>query len=143
MPLRDLVPDAYQERDLDSVVARPMNARQLIAMDVAVSVVYTAVLLATAIQPGRPAVPRVPLSVAIPLTLLIGLTPAGSGQPGVAPAFTPDLDVPIRSTSFQYAIPGFGGYPNNPGFNGGLSVTDNPSDWFMPLFFGVSAAADD
>jgi type II secretory pathway component GspD/PulD (secretin)/tetratricopeptide (TPR) repeat protein len=44
----------------------------------------------------------------------VGLTPAGS--------FTPDLDVPIRSTSFQYAIPGFGNYPNNPGFNGGLSL---------------------
>ncbi|MBY0514827.1 MAG: hypothetical protein K2P78_13050, partial [Gemmataceae bacterium] len=44
----------------------------------------------------------------------VGLTPAGS--------FTPDLDVPIRSTSFQYAIPGFGGYPNNPGFNGGVSL---------------------
>jgi type II secretory pathway component GspD/PulD (secretin) len=44
----------------------------------------------------------------------VGLTPAGS--------FTPDLDVPIRSTSFNYAIPGFGGYPNNPGFNGGVSL---------------------
>ena len=44
----------------------------------------------------------------------VGLTPAGS--------FTPDLDVPLRSTSFPYAIPGFGGYPNNPGFNGGVSL---------------------
>ena len=44
----------------------------------------------------------------------LGLTPAGT--------FTPDLDVPIRSTSFNYAIPGFGGYPNNPGNNGGLSL---------------------
>jgi type II secretory pathway component GspD/PulD (secretin) len=44
----------------------------------------------------------------------IGLTPAGS--------FTPDLDVPIRATSFNYAIPGFGGYPNAPGMNGGLSL---------------------
>jgi tetratricopeptide (TPR) repeat protein len=44
----------------------------------------------------------------------VGLTPAGT--------FTPDLDVPIRSTSFQYAIPGFGGYPNNPGNNGGVSL---------------------
>jgi type II secretory pathway component GspD/PulD (secretin) len=43
-----------------------------------------------------------------------GLTPAGT--------FTPDLDVPIRATSFQYAIPGFGGYPNNPGANGGVSL---------------------
>ena len=44
----------------------------------------------------------------------VGLTPAGT--------FTGDLDVPIRSTSFNYAIPGFGGYPNNPGNNGGLSL---------------------
>lgn len=44
----------------------------------------------------------------------VGLTPAGS--------FTPDLGVPIRSSSFNYAIPEFGGYPNNPGFDGGLSL---------------------
>jgi len=44
----------------------------------------------------------------------VGLTPAGT--------FTPDLNVPVRSTSFNYAIPGFGNYPNNPGANGGLSL---------------------
>ena len=44
----------------------------------------------------------------------VGLQPAG--------VFTPDLDVPIKSTSFQYAIPGFGGYPNNPGNDGGVSL---------------------
>ncbi len=44
----------------------------------------------------------------------VGLTPAGT--------FTPDLDVPLRATSFNYAIPGFGGYPNNPGANGGVSL---------------------
>ena len=44
----------------------------------------------------------------------VGLTPAGS--------FTPDLDVPIRATSFNRAIPGFGGFPNNPGNNGGISL---------------------
>jgi hypothetical protein len=44
----------------------------------------------------------------------VGLTPAGT--------FTPDLDVPIRATSFQRAIPGFGNYPNNPGSNGGVSL---------------------
>jgi type II secretory pathway component GspD/PulD (secretin) len=54
---------------------------------------------------------------------VIGLTPAGSGTgPGVSPSFTPDLDVPIRATSFQYAIPGFGGFPNAPGLNGGVSL---------------------
>ena len=44
----------------------------------------------------------------------VGLTPAGT--------FTPDLDVPIRATSFQRAIPGFGNYPNTPGNNGGISL---------------------
>jgi tetratricopeptide (TPR) repeat protein len=45
---------------------------------------------------------------------VVGLTPAGS--------FTPDLNVPIRATSFQRAIPPFGGYPNSPGANGGVSL---------------------
>ena len=44
----------------------------------------------------------------------VGLTPAGT--------FTPDLDVPIRTTTFNRAIPGFGNYPNAPGNNGGLSL---------------------
>ncbi|MBX9585209.1 MAG: type II and III secretion system protein, partial [Gemmataceae bacterium] len=53
----------------------------------------------------------------------VGIQPAGAGSgAGVRPVFTPDLDVPFRSTSFNYAIPGFGGYPNNPGFNGGVSL---------------------
>jgi type II secretory pathway component GspD/PulD (secretin) len=44
----------------------------------------------------------------------VGLTPAGS--------FTPDLNVPITNDSFQRAIPPFGGYPNSPGNDGGLSL---------------------
>jgi type II secretory pathway component GspD/PulD (secretin) len=44
----------------------------------------------------------------------VGLTPAGS--------FTPDLDVPIRATSFNRAVPAFGNFPNNPGNNGGISL---------------------
>jgi len=44
----------------------------------------------------------------------VGLTPAGT--------LTPDLSIPIAATSFQYAIPPFGGYPNQPGNNGGLSL---------------------
>src|SRR5262249_26088511 len=53
-----------------------------------------------------------------PTGSLAGLNPATNGSPGV---FTSDLDIPIRSSSFQYAIPPFA-YPNNPGFNGGLSL---------------------
>ncbi|MBX9622690.1 MAG: hypothetical protein K2X82_02640, partial [Gemmataceae bacterium] len=55
----------------------------------------------------------------------VGLQPAGVGSSsGVTqtPVFTPDLDVPFRATSFNRAIPGFGGYPNTPGFNGGVSL---------------------
>jgi hypothetical protein len=44
----------------------------------------------------------------------VGLTPAGT--------FTPDLDVPIRPRNFQMAVPPFGGYPNMPGQNGGISL---------------------
>jgi hypothetical protein len=44
----------------------------------------------------------------------VGLTPAGT--------FTPDLNVPIRNSSFQMAIPPFGGYPNSPGSDGGVSL---------------------
>lgn len=48
-----------------------------------------------------------------PNSFVSGITPAGN--------FTSDLDIPIRSSSFQYAIPPFA-YPNNPGFDGGLSL---------------------
>lgn len=44
----------------------------------------------------------------------VGLTPAGT--------FTGDLDVPIRPNNFNRAIPPFGGYPNTPGDNGGISL---------------------
>src|SRR5262249_54038344 len=44
----------------------------------------------------------------------VGLTPAGT--------FTGDLDVPIRPQTFQMAVPPFGGYPNTPGQNGGISL---------------------
>jgi type II secretory pathway component GspD/PulD (secretin)/tetratricopeptide (TPR) repeat protein len=54
-----------------------------------------------------------------PNRFIAGLNPAGSqGAPG---SFTSDLDIPIRSSSFQYSIPPFA-YPNNPGFDGGLSL---------------------
>jgi type II secretory pathway component GspD/PulD (secretin) len=53
-----------------------------------------------------------------PNRMIAGLSPAGNGGPG---NFTSDLDIPIRSSSFQYGIPPFA-YPNNPGFDGGLSM---------------------
>jgi type II secretory pathway component GspD/PulD (secretin) len=53
-----------------------------------------------------------------PTRFVSGLSPASNGSPGT---FTSDLDIPIRNSSFQYAIPPFA-YPNNPGFNGGLSM---------------------
>ncbi|WP_162659662.1 type II secretion system protein GspD [Tuwongella immobilis] len=46
--------------------------------------------------------------------IITGLTPAGT--------LTDNLDIPIRATSFGRAIPPFGGYPNSPGDNGGLSL---------------------
>jgi type II secretory pathway component GspD/PulD (secretin)/tetratricopeptide (TPR) repeat protein len=46
--------------------------------------------------------------------VIAGLTPAGN--------FTNNLDIPIHSTSFQYAIPPFGNYPNSPGADGGLGL---------------------
>jgi type II secretory pathway component GspD/PulD (secretin) len=58
-----------------------------------------------------------------PSRFLAGIRPGGliGPQAGNTGSFTGDLDIPIRSSSFQYAIPPFA-YPNNPGFNGGLSM---------------------
>lgn len=49
-----------------------------------------------------------------PRNVIAGITPAGT--------FTSDLDIPLRSQSFNMAIPPFGGFPNQPGMNGGLSL---------------------
>src|SRR5262249_54456730 len=43
----------------------------------------------------------------------------GLQAPGVP---TPDPDVPVRATSFGPAIPPFGGFPNAPGADGGISL---------------------
>jgi type II secretory pathway component GspD/PulD (secretin)/tetratricopeptide (TPR) repeat protein len=57
-----------------------------------------------------------------PTRFVTGLLPTSNAQNiGQTGQFTSDLDVPIRNSSFQYAIPPFA-YPNNPGFNGGLSM---------------------
>ena len=53
-----------------------------------------------------------------PGRFIAGLNPASNGNPGT---FTSDLDVPLKSSSFQYAIPPFA-YPNAAGFDGGLSL---------------------
>ena len=47
-------------------------------------------------------------------SVVFGLTPAGTP--------TSDLNIPISSSSFAQAIPPFGGYPNIPGADGGLSM---------------------
>ena len=49
--------------------------------------------------------------------VIVGYNPAGGG-------FTPDLNIPIRSTSYPLSAPQFGGYTDtlSPTLNGGLSV---------------------
>jgi type II secretory pathway component GspD/PulD (secretin) len=56
-------------------------------------------------------------------SVIAGLQPAGSGgaTQGIN-GLTSDLHVPINSSSFGMAIPPFGGFPNIPGANGGLSM---------------------
>ncbi len=50
-----------------------------------------------------------------PNNFVSGLTPAG--------VFTPDLNIPIRSNSFEFTAPPFGGFPNTIGTgNGGLAL---------------------
>ena len=49
-----------------------------------------------------------------PDTFWSGLTPAGT--------FTPDLGVPIRPSSFAFALPPFGGYPGTLGADGGIGI---------------------
>ena len=43
-----------------------------------------------------------------------GLTPAGT--------LTPDLGIPIKSSSFDFSVPPFGGYPGTLGADGGISL---------------------
>jgi type II secretory pathway component GspD/PulD (secretin) len=55
---------------------------------------------------------------------IIGLQPGSSGgtNSSANSLFTSDLAVPITNSSFQYAIPPFGGYPAIPGADGGISM---------------------
>jgi type II secretory pathway component GspD/PulD (secretin) len=49
-----------------------------------------------------------------PNNFVTGLTPAGS--------FTQDLNIPIKTSSYEMAVPPFGAYPGLPGGNGGISL---------------------
>jgi type II secretory pathway component GspD/PulD (secretin) len=49
-----------------------------------------------------------------PQATILGTTPAGTA--------TPDLFIPVKNSSFNMAIPPFGGFPNLPGADGGLSM---------------------
>jgi type II secretory pathway component GspD/PulD (secretin) len=50
----------------------------------------------------------------LPRNFVAGLTPAGT--------FTQDLNIPLTNTSFGMAVPPFGGFPNMPGQDGGISI---------------------
>lgn len=49
-----------------------------------------------------------------PDRFISGLTPAGT--------FTSDLNIPIRTTSFPFAVPAFGAFPAFPAGNGGIDL---------------------
>src|SRR5262249_54371970 len=69
-----------------------------------------------------------------PKNFVSGLTPAGS--------LTQDLNIPINNSSFQFAVPPFGQFPNIPGGNGGLSMgLAFLSD--IEVFFFMEAAQGD
>lgn len=48
------------------------------------------------------------------MNMVSGLTPAGT--------LTPDLNIPIKNSSFDFSIPPFGGYPGTLGADGGISL---------------------
>jgi type II secretory pathway component GspD/PulD (secretin) len=50
----------------------------------------------------------------LPKGFVSGLTPAGT--------FTPDLNIPLNNSSFNYTIPQIGGFPGALGADGGLSL---------------------
>jgi type II secretory pathway component GspD/PulD (secretin) len=49
-----------------------------------------------------------------PNGMFVGLTPAGT--------YTPDLGLPISTSSYSFSTPPFGGYPGTLGADGGLSI---------------------
>jgi type II secretory pathway component GspD/PulD (secretin)/tetratricopeptide (TPR) repeat protein len=55
-----------------------------------------------------------------PQNYIFGLQPSsGPPAPGVP---TPDLNIPIRDSSFSPSVPPFGGFPGAPGVDGGISL---------------------
>jgi type II secretory pathway component GspD/PulD (secretin) len=62
-------------------------------------------------------------NVFTPESFITGLLPGGTA-PGnqFSGAYTPDMNIPIRNSSFAPAIPPFGGFPNTLGTDGGLSL---------------------
>jgi Flp pilus assembly secretin CpaC len=50
----------------------------------------------------------------VPKGIVSGLTPAGT--------FTPDLGIPINTSSYSFSLPPFGGYPGTLGADGGISM---------------------
>jgi tetratricopeptide (TPR) repeat protein len=58
-----------------------------------------------------------------PSGVVTGITPAGFGGPN---GFTSDLDIPLHSSSFNYAVPPFGGFPNSPRRNGAPPLYHRP-----------------
>lgn len=48
------------------------------------------------------------------MNMVTGLTPAGT--------LTPDLNIPIRGSSFDFSVPPFGGFPGTLGADGGISL---------------------
>ncbi|MGE3807054.1 MAG: type II secretion system protein GspD, partial [Gemmataceae bacterium] len=57
-----------------------------------------------------------------PTNFVAGITPPGTAPNQSLPAFTHDLDIPIKATSFLPAVPPFGGFPIAPGADGGVSL---------------------
>jgi type II secretory pathway component GspD/PulD (secretin) len=56
-----------------------------------------------------------------PKNFVSGLVAPGASAANQA-GYTSDLNIPIKQSSFELAVPPFGGYPNSIGANGGLDI---------------------
>lgn len=59
-----------------------------------------------------------------PFPFVNRFTPSSFGPVGLTPAgtFTPDLNIPIKNSSFDFTVPPFGNYPGTLGADGGLTL---------------------